>query len=129
MKVKTMHRLNLTSAVSFFVSALALFFVPFLFYKETTTALTYIVPAVFWAGLLFGLTIQIKLFVDCKKQHLKGKDKKYLGLLVVAAISFALTIIISLINSTNIVLFGCCLFVFFISLTYAMVIKREGYLR
>ncbi len=129
MKLKTLKALNFISGLSFFISSASLLVIPFIKYGQELPPIAYAVAFSFWVGLIIGLILQIILAIICKKRSLKNDNKKHRMLYIISAVALAVVIILSLLNSKNILVFSISLFLLLLSLQASVVIKREGCLK
>lgn len=127
--VKKLRKLNLISAIMFFVSSFSLLFIPFLKFGDGMPKFAYAIALTFWVGLLLGCGLQIFITIKCKKMHLQKKTKKALIPLCISAIAFLTLLVQILISSGSVLMEIMSLFVMIISLQYAVVITRKGCLK
>ena len=127
--VKKLRKLNLISAIMFFLSSFSLLFIPFLKFDDGMPRFAYAIALTFWVGLLLGCGLQIFITIKCKKMHLQKKTKKALIPLCISAIAFLTLLVQILISSGSVLMEIMSLFVMIISLQYAVVITRKGCLK
>ena len=116
--------LNIISGVLFFISSSSLLIIPFLAFDDNLSVSAYAVALLFWGGLIFGIIIQIILFVICKK-HAKvkmSKTRRIVG--VIFFISVIVLIPVLVFWSDNEFILPINLFLILFSAETYFVIKR-----
>ena len=127
--MKKMRMLNLLSAIAFIISSGSLFAIPFIDIGDELPGIAFVIAAIYWSGLLIGIGLQIFLSVKCKRMSLKKRNGPVRILYAVAAISFVTFIVLAVMRSKSSIAVVSTIFITFISLQGATVIKRKGCLK
>lgn len=121
MKIKA---LNIISEILFLASSSSLFVIPFLDFNDSLSAAAYVVASLFWGGLIFGIIIQIMLFVICQKTTKSKKSKTRLMVGITFLISAIILIPVLVLCSDNEFILSINLFLILFSAETYFVLKR-----
>jgi len=127
--VKKLKKLNMISAIAFLVSSLSLWFIPFLKFENGMPGVAYLIAALFWIGMILGISLQIFISIKSKKYSSKNSLSKKFVPAVISGVALITLIIQIVLRSRSITLEILSLFIAVLSLQLGIVINRKGCLK
>lgn len=121
--------MNAISAIAFLLSSFCLLFIPFVNLTAGMPGYAYVIAAVFWVGLLVGVSLQIYLKSKCKKLKVKNTPKRCRICYAVALIAFCIFVLLAVLKSRSSIAVVGSLFCTIVSLQSAAVLKRRECLK
>lgn len=121
--------MNAISAIAFLLSSFCLLFIPFVNLTDGMPGYAYVIAAVFWVGLLVGVSLQIYLKSKCKKLKVKSTQKRCRICYAVALLAFSIFVILAVLKSRSSIAVVGSLFCTIVSLQSAAVLKRRECLK
>lgn len=121
--------MNAISAIAFLLSSFCLLFIPFVNLTDGMPWYAYIIAAVFWVGLLVGVSMQAYLKCKCRKLKVKNSNKQHRLCYAVALPAFAIFVILAILKSRSSIAVVGSLFCTIVSLQSAAVLKRRECLK
>lgn len=121
--------MNAISAIAFLLSSFCLLFIPFVNLTDGMPGYAYVIAAVFWVGLLVGVSLQIYLKSKCKKLKVKNTQKRFRICYAVALLAFSIFVILAVLKSRSSIAVVGSLFCTIVSLQSAAILKRRECLK
>lgn len=121
--------MNAISAVAFLLSSFCLLFIPFVDLSDGMPGYAYVIAAVFWVGLLVGVSMQVYLKSKCKKLKAISSNKRHRLCYAVALLAFTIFVILAVLKSRSSIAVVGSLFCTIVSLQSAAVLKRKECLK